>query len=218
MSLQQAVYRGRMKLHVLVVAVTACGGGGKGPATPAAGGKPVYAPMFVKGASWTFSSETKTTPPIDMGQPTTEAKPDITCTVADVHEMHGASMATVTCTAGSEANPTGNMPPAGVYASNASGLYYYIPSDPKAHAAAPDPATLMIPAAAAERKQEGKSDDGTESWLYETKKEGDTWCGYFSSAAGDEGGWGLCFDDKGLVKSNHFQAGATTQETFYKRK
>jgi hypothetical protein len=207
-----------MKLPVLVLALAACGGSPKGPTSNTGGtaGTPVYQSVFTKGASWTLHAETKTTPPADMGQASVEKQPDITCTVTDVHEMSGASMATVTCAAGSDTNPTGNMPPAGVYASNASGLYYYMPTDPKAHGA-PDPATLMIPATPAERKQEGKSADGNESWLYETKKEGDAWCGYYSSAAGDEGGWGICFDATGMVKSNHFQAGATTVETFYKR-
>lgn len=44
------------------------------------------------------------------------------------------------------------------------------------------------------------SADGNESWLYESKQEDDAACGYFSSAAGDEGGWSFCFDAKGMVK------------------
>lgn len=217
-----------MKLQVLVVAVTACGGASKPPTANTGvgiGTKALYAPVFVKGTSWTFSAETKTTPPIDMGQPTTEAKPDIVCTVTDVHEMPSksgpVSMATVGCVAGTETSPTGNMPPAGIYASSSSGLWYFEPQDPKAHdkAMALDPRELVIPAGTQiAHKQEGKSEDGIESWLYESKQEGDAACGYFSSAAGDEGGWGFCFDGKGMVKASHFQAGATTVETFYKRK
>ncbi len=216
-----------MKLQVLVVAVTACGGGSRGPTanTPRSNGpKAIYAPLFVKGASWSFSAETKTTPPIDMGPPTAETKPDITCTVSDVHEMPGkagpVSMATVACTAGTDTSPTGNQPPAGIYASSEAGLWWFGPDDPKAHdkAMALDPNELVIPAIAAAHKYEGKSADGIESWLYETKQEGELWCGYYSSAAGDEGGWGICFDATGVVKASHFQAGATTQETFYKRK
>ncbi len=217
-----------MKLSVLVVAVMACGGGGQGPTTNTSvgiGTKALYAPVFVKGTSWTFSAETKTTPPIDMGPATTEVKPDITCTVSDVHEMPSksgpVSMATVGCVAGTDNSPTGNQPPAGIYASSSSGLWWFGPDDPKAHdkAMALDPRELVIPAGTqVAHKQEGKSADGNESWLYESKQEGDAACGYFSNAAGDEGGWGFCFDAKGMVKASHFQAGATTQETFYKRK
>ena len=217
-----------MKLSVLVVAVMACGGGGQGRTTNTGvsiGTKALYAPVFVKGTSWTFSAETKTTPPIDMGPATTEVKPDITCTVSNVHEMPSksgpVSMATVGCVAGTDNSPTGNQPPAGIYASSSSGLWWFGPDDPKAHdkAMALDPRELVIPAGTqVAHKQEGKSADGNESWLYESKQEGDAACGYFSNAAGDEGGWGFCFDAKGMVKASHFQAGATTQETFYKRK
>lgn len=213
-----------MKLHVLVVAVTACGGGSKGPTTNTGvgiGGKAIYQSMFTKGASWSFTGETKTTPPVDMGPPTS-VKHEITCTVSDTHEMPSksgpVSMATVTCAEGAEANPTGGNPPAGIYAANSSGLYYFLPSDPKAHET-PDPRTLMIPAGTpVARTQEGKSDDGTESWSYETKQEGAAWCGYYSSAAGDEGGWGFCFDGTGLSKATYFQAGATSVDTTFTRK
>jgi hypothetical protein len=151
-----------MKLQVLVVVVTACGGGSKAPTTNTGvgiGTKALYAPVFVKGTSWTFSAETKTTPPVDMGQPTTETKPDIVCTVTDVHEMPSksgpVSMATVGCVAGTDTSPTGNMPPAGIYASSSSGLWYFEPKDPKAHdkAMALDPRELVIPAGDADRAQ-----------------------------------------------------------------
>ncbi len=226
-SVAQPVYRGRMKLQFLVICVAACGGP-KGPVTNTGvgiGNKSVYAPVFVKGASWTFTAETKTTPPMDMGPPSAEKKPNITCTVDDVHEMPAkgggaVSMATVSCTDGKDTAATGNQPPAGLYAANSSGLYWFDASDPKAHDKATmlDPRTLLIPAGTpVARKQEGKSADEIESWVYETKQEGDAWCGYYSSAAGDEGGFGFCFDAKGMVKANTFQAGATTYETFYKR-
>lgn len=199
---------------------SAAGSATAGSAAPVSVVGTAYERVFVKGTTWTFTAEAKTTPPIDMGKPTTETKPNITCSVTDVHDMSGVKMATVACAAGENTAPTGNQPPAGLYAANADGLWWFDASDPKAHdkARAPNAKELLLPAVAAEHKVEGKSDDGAETWVYWSKKEGTAWCAYYTSAAGDEGGWGFCFDNTGMVRANNYQAGATTHETFYKRK
>lgn len=191
----------------------------------AIGTSSIYASLFVKGTTWTFHAETKTTPPVDMGQPTIERKPDVTCTVTDVHEMPATgggqvSMATVVCSAGGDTAATAHQPPAGLYAATSAGLWWFDASIPDAHAKATalDPRTMLLPAGTpVARRQEGKSDDGIEQWFYETKQEGDAWCGYYTMAAGDEGGFGFCFDGKGMTRANQFQAGATTVETTYRR-
>lgn len=193
-------------------ATTGSAGSGTAAAPPATS---IYAGLFTKGTTWTFTAEVKTTPPVDMGKPTTEKQPNTTCTVTDVHDMKGATMAKVDCKPALPAN----HPPGGWYVSTKDGLWRFDADDAKAHdkATAPDPKTMMIGASPAVRTVEGKGPDEGESWVYETKQEGDAWCGYYSHALGDEGGWGFCFDPKGMVKANYFQAGATTVETFYKR-
>ena len=210
-----------MKLAVLVLSVAACGGSkstpvGNGPTTPAASGGPVYAALLA-GGTWSFTGETTTTPPTDMGPQTKAATKPLECTgVVDGKRVK------VTCTGGiDEGSPTMGMAPMGTFVATDDGLYWSSPTGPAIDLAKVDKQTMLIAHVAAAHDTEIKDKDNPDTGEQYFAKPGDAgaWCFGYGSYGADEAGWSMCMSaEKGIVSATVFQAGATTVETNFTRK
>lgn len=218
-----------LALVLTTCTLAACGGGNHtAPVTNATGAAPgsgsglAYAKLFVRDAAWTLAGQTNTTPPPDLGPPSTKAAPAITCKVKSVEELGAAKLAEIACTAGDDPSPTGAVPPAGLFVATPAGLWWFASEQAATvhelvSAGKLDPKEMLLAAAPMAHHVEGKSDDEIESWMYESKPSGAGWCVGYAMAAGDEAGWEVCFDhDHGVVSASNFSAGATTIETTYK--
>jgi hypothetical protein len=202
-----------------LVSLAACSGGAKTPdTTPTTGGtgdNPVWMALFDDGRSWTFEGVVRTTPPIDMGEPSEVMATPATCTVGGAHQMGSAWMSTVTCD--DPTNTIGEYAPKGIWVGTDKGLWFFAPHEAdKAHEQAMNgslPAEEMLmahPPVSGNREQKV---DEVESVVRAVEQKDGAWCAMQSWIAGDEAGWELCFVDGGGLRATLFQAGATTVET-----
>ncbi len=203
---------------VVMLGVAACGGatkksdvGGKIGA-----GSDVTAALFEQGKSWTFALETRTTPPADMGAPTTVANGNLTCTIDSVRTVGAASVAKMSCAGAIDSAPTM------YWVRNAQGLWAYYSGIEAAELAkqivSPNPKEMQLAAMPAAHNTEVKDADGALA-VYSAKQGADgAWCTGYTYAMGDEYGWEICLKaGVGIVSGNWFDAGATTTEHVYKK-
>ena len=182
----------------------ACGSSTPASTTPASAtpAGPPYAALLVEGARWTVTGTAKTTPPVDMGPPSETKLPPFTCSVGGAHAMGATRMATITCDG--EAGAT-SPPMAGTWVATDAGLWWF-QDEASAHAAAMGGA--LAPAAGERPLQ---IDENERRHHAVTQKAG-AWCAAFSVAAGDEGGFELCFPPGGGLTGTAFSAGATAYD------
>lgn len=209
-----------MTSAAIVVAMTACGGKGKGPATGVMNSGPTtlpvpaphYAALFKAGAIWTYDLKSTATGG-DGPDDKTETTGTATCKVASVGAFEGGVTSTITCDP-----PTvesGGDPLAGAWAADATGLYKL---EGDAATATPDltKARLVIAAAPVEgtkNKETGQDPVESESWTI--THAGDTWCASYTMAAGDEAFEKLCFAAAGVVSGSGGWAGGSVHETVF---
>ncbi len=210
-----------MTSAAIVVAMTACGAKGKGPATGTMNSGPTtttpvpaphYAALFKEGATWSYDLKSTATGgenPDDKTETTGAA----TCKVASVGTFAGGVTSTITCD--TPLVESGADPLAGAWAADASGLYKL---EGDAATEPPDltKARLVIAAAPVEgtkNKETGQDPVESESWT--VTKAGDTWCANYVMAAGDEAFEMLCFGAAGVVKGSGGWAGGSVHETFF---
>ena len=204
-----------MKLLALVSSLLAAACGSSAPAvtTPASStpAGPPYAALLVDGARWTVTGTAKTTPPVDMGPPSEATLAPFTCTVGGAHAMGATRMATITCDG--EAGATA-PPMAGTWVATDAGLWWFQDAA-AAHAAAmagPLPVADMLIAAVPVAGERTQQVDETESRHHAVTQKAGAWCTAFSVAAGDEGGFELCFPPGGGLTGTAFSAGATAYD------
>ncbi len=209
---------------VVILSVAACGGatkktdvGGKA----SAGGGDVTAELFEQGKSWTFALETQTTPPVDMGEPTTVANGKMTCTVDSVQTVGAAKVSKISCKADGDTSPGASNAPSLYWVRNAQGLWSFNASpnevDVAKEVAALDAKEMLLAATPAAHSNEIHDDEGALSVYWAKQGADGAWCTGYTYAMGDEGGWEMCLKaGVGIVSGNWFDAGATTNEHRYK--
>lgn len=203
---------------LVVLGLAACGsttpkantGGGVAKATG-----DVTSALFEHGKSWTFALETKTTPPIDMAEPTVTADGKLTCTIESVKTVGNVSVAKMTCTGPGDALPTM------YWLRNAQGLWGYYSGIDEAelakHVANPNPKEMLLATVPVAHSSEAKDDEGALAVHWAKPGDAGAWCFGYTFAMGDEAGWEICLKaDVGIVSGNWFDAGATTTEHRYK--
>jgi len=209
-----------MTSAAIVVAMTACGGKGKGPATGTMNSGPTttpvpaphYAALFKPGATWTYDL-TSTSSGGDGPDDKTETTGTATCKVASVGAYEGGVTSTITCD-----TPTvesGGDPLAGIWVANATGLYKFLVDLP---AGPPDlsKGRLVIAAAPVEgTKNTETGQDPVESESLTISKEAGVWCASYTMAAGDESFEKLCFAAAGVVNGSGGWSGGSVHETTF---
>ncbi len=203
---------------LVILGLAACGGSTKKTATVGSATTPardVFGMLFEQGKSWTFALETKITPPMDIGQPTTTVDGPMTCSVDNVRTIGDARVAKLTCKGSTDENL-----PTMYWLRNAQGLWgYYAGMDEAELAkqfASPNPKEMLLAAVPFAHKTEAKDADGAISIHWAKPGDAGTWCTGYTFAMGDEAGWEMCFKPGvGIVSGNWFDAGATTTEHRY---
>ncbi|MCX5746770.1 MAG: hypothetical protein NT062_30210 [Proteobacteria bacterium] len=212
----------------LLIALAACSPSSTKPAMPhgtpptpaTAGGDaaPVYGALF-ENATWTFTGEATTTPPVDMGPQTKAAMPTVTCTSV-VDTVGTAKRAVVTCKSGAEGSGLLNMAPAGTFIATDAGLWWTFPEGQGLDAAKLDPREMLIARVAVAHSTEipDPEMEGSAMRYHAAAGKDGAWCFGFDMAAGDEAGWEMCMTAaRGIVSGSVFNAGATTFEVNYTR-
>ena len=205
----------------LLVSVVACGSTSKKPETIGGTAKAagdVTGALFERGKSWTFALETKITPPLDSGPPTTAADGALTCSIANVRTVGLATVSTLTCKGVGDDNV-----PAMYWLRTAQGLWGYYAGTDEAELAKqfanPNPQEMLLAAVPVAHNTEAHDAQGaiTVHWARPGEAGAGTWCTGYTFAMGDEAGWEMCFKaGVGIVSGNWFDAGATITEHRYK--
>jgi hypothetical protein len=214
----------RLTGFAIAFALAACGGGSKST-TPTNSGAttsgPVYAALFEQGRTWTLTMTHNTTPPPDMGPPSSRSAGTATCTVTMAHAMGDAKMAQISCDAAEETL----YAPNGTWVANARGLWHFDDElsmdDVHAKMATLDDKQMLIAATAAVRHNEiGDLENGDGLEVFGAKAGVDgAWCVYYTMAMGDEAGFEVCLAaGRGIVSGTSFSAGATVLELTYTAK
>lgn len=208
---------------VVILGLAACGGatkktdvGGK-----AVAGGDVTAGLFEQGKAWTFTLETLTTPPVDMGEPTTVANGKMTCTVDSVQTVAAAKVSKISCKVDGDTSPGAGNAPSLYWVRTAQGLWSYDASlsdaDVAKRVAAIDAKEMLLAATPAAHSNEIHDAEGALSVYWAKPGDDGAWCTGYTFAMGDEGGWEMCLKaGVGIVSGNWFEAGATTTEHRYK--
>ena len=216
-----------IKLAGLAILLAACGGktSTTTPGNTGGGGGPIYGVLFEQDKTWTFALSYKTTPPIDIGPPTSGPAGTLTCKVAMAHAMDDRQLSKVECTADGDRSPGDGFAPAGYWVASPAGLWRLDGglSMDEVHAATTklDPKRMLIaatPAAHSDEVGDLDSGDGLEVFFAKAGADGG-WCVGSTEAMGDEAGWELCFAAGGAIASGSwFTAGATSDDTSYTAK
>lgn len=204
---------------LVILGLTACGSSTKKAETVGGESKAtgdVTGALFEQGKTWTFALETKTTPPIDIGPPTTTADGTMTCTIENVRTVGAASVAKLSCKGSGE----GNLPTM-YWLRNAQGVWGYYSGIEEAELAKqfanPNPQEMLLATVPVAHNTEAKDAEGALSVHWAKPGEAGAWCTGYTYAMGDEAGWEMCFKaGVGIVSGNWFDAGATTTEHRYK--
>jgi hypothetical protein len=180
---------------------------------------PAYAGLFQQGRSYVLAFETRESGPdaTGNGRTVTTSRGTFTCRVTEVRAIGDARAAWVQCDGVPEV-PVDRATPGGGYVATAQGLWRVDTLPTSAGELAALSVDTMLLAASpvpGKREQALPEAEGFVRW-HEVSAFRGGFCATEASAAGDEGGYTLCFScEAGLVGGSAYFAGGFSRDLWY---